>query len=246
MQNDSLEKSKKISEVFVRLFDEFSLFLSEEMKDLSINIDVKGEEKSAKVVAFFKKALENEHFSLFKGELTEVLYAMAALVDELFLNTKWEGKEYWSEHIIEEQFFGSEFAGEMIYRKIDKIISENERKNLGIAEIYLKLLSLGFQGKFRDDPYYEERINAYRKDLFTFLIKYDAGLADVGLKIFQKEYAYTIPTIHRKLLPDASIVNKLALAFILVFFIISSVVWIFETQDLRKSMRNIAEIALIR
>lgn len=244
MQNSSVFKNKKAFEDLMNLFSEFTLILFKDVDEIVSQIEANGEQEYKKMCLFFKDALENEKFSLFKEELAEILYAMSALADELFLNTKWGGKDYWSDHMLEDQFFGSEFAGEMIFRKIDKLLLENDSKNLNLGEVYLKLLALGFLGKYRGDSRAEEFIHKYRKDLFNFLLKHDNSLG-ADQKIFQKEYSYIIPTIHRKLLPDASIINKIAFAFVFFFFVISSVVWIFETKDLRKMMANISEIALM-
>ncbi|MDR2157845.1 MAG: hypothetical protein LBO02_00820, partial [Holosporaceae bacterium] len=57
-------------------------------------------------------------------------------------------------------------------------------------------------------------------------------------------YTYTIPTIHRKLLPDAAVINYVCSFFVFMFLVVSSVVWMFETKDIKRLLEDISKIAL--
>ncbi|MDR0677102.1 MAG: DotU family type IV/VI secretion system protein [Holosporaceae bacterium] len=175
----------------------------------------------------------------------DVAYAMAAIADEIFLNTKCaEGKKYWEENMLEQRYFGSLIAGEEIFNKINTLVVKSEPFSLEKAEIYLKTLALGFKGKYRGSEDENLEIGLYKKKLFDYIEKNDKSIFIMGYRLFQKEYTYTIPTIHRKLLPDASIVNYISAFFVFMFLVISSAVWMFETRDIKQLLNDISFIAL--
>lgn len=193
--------------------------------------------------SLIKFMLENEELSL--GEdLKDVAYVMAALTDEIFLNMDWDGKQYWEENMLEYRYFGTQIAGDEIFKRINRLVLENEAISTEKAEIYLQALSLGFRGKYRGLEGEQGEIDAHRKRLFEFIQKNDKSVFLIGSRLFQKEYTHTIPTIHRKLLPDASIINYISAFFIFMFLVISSVVWLFETRDVRLLLAEISSIAI--
>ncbi|MDR2765909.1 MAG: DotU family type IV/VI secretion system protein [Holosporaceae bacterium] len=194
------------------------------------------------ISSLLKIALENEESLCFGQDFREVVYLMAALADEIFLNMEWSGKEYWEENMLEYRYFGSQMAGDEVFNKINELLV-TDGASTPKAEIYLKALALGFKGKYRDAEDEEAGIDAHRNHLFDFIQKNDKSLFIVGGRFFQKEYGYTIPTIHRKLLPDNSIVNYVCWFFIFMFLTVSSVVWVFETKDLRRLLAEISNIA---
>ena len=66
----------------------------------------------------------------------------------------------------------------------------------------------------------------------------------VSHRMFSKDYIYTLPTINRQFLPDASIVNYVYAFVIFMFLVVSSVVWLVETRDLYEILQEISDIAL--
>jgi type VI secretion system protein ImpK len=170
---------------------------------------------------------------------------MAAIADEIFLNIEWEGKQYWEENMLESKFFGTQIAGDEIFQRINQLFSEYEPLSIEKAEIYIKMLSLGFRGRYAGMEEESLEINMYRRKLFEFITKNDKeSIAMAEFRLFQKEYTYTIPTIHRKLLPDGAIITYISAFFAFMFLVISTVVWIFETKDLRRLLFEISCIAL--
>ena len=169
---------------------------------------------------------------------------MVSLADEIFLNTPWDGKKYWEDNMLEKYFFGTQMAGEKIFSNIDKLIEKNDAEYLLIAEIYMKALSLGFRGKYRDDAEQDKLINVYRKALFNFVEKYDKSIHMVSHRMFSKDYTYILPTINRQFLPDVSIISYVYAFVIFMFLVVSSVVWLIETRDLYEILQEISNIVL--
>jgi type VI secretion system protein ImpK len=123
-------------------------------------------------------------------------------------------------------------------------MTEKKITAVEMAEIYLRALSLGFRGKYRGSEDEQVEIDAHRNRLFEFIEKNDKSIFLVGHRLFQKEYTYTIPTIHRKLLPNTAIINYICASLVFVFLAIGSVVWVFETRDIRQLLTDISHIAL--
>jgi type VI secretion system protein ImpK len=227
------------------IFGTFCIQISDARRSIKRNLadaDYKALHKS--ISSFLKVSLESERSSSFTGSTREIVYVMAAIADEFFLNMEWNGKQYWEENMLEQRHFGSQIAGEKIFNRIDDLLLEHEPLSTEKAEIYLKALALGFKGKYRcaDDEQFS--LDQYRNRLFEFIQKTDKTIFLIGCRLFQKEYTYTIPSIHRKLLPDASIIRYVCAFFVFMFLVISSVVWIFETKDIKRLLFEISAIAL--
>ena len=192
-----------------------------------------------------KALMDSEKASSFHKSTKEIIYAMTAIADEVFLNMDWNGKRYWEENMLETKFFGSQIAGDEIFNRIDKLISEKEPLGTEKAEIYLDMLSLGFKGKFRGIDEETTEINMYRRKLFDFITKRDReAIITAEYRIFQKEYTFTMPTVRRKLLPDGAIVTYLSIFFLFMFLSVSTMVWLIETRDLHRLLNEISDIAL--
>jgi type VI secretion system protein ImpK len=212
------------------------------IKNNSTGYDYKTLHKN--VSAYLKTSLESEKSLSFAGSAREVIYVMAAIADEVFLNTEWSGKQYWEENMLEQRHFGSQIAGEKFFTFVDKLVLEHEPLSTEKAEICLRALSLGFKGKYRGADDEKIGIDCYRNKLFEFIQKNDKAIFLIGHRLFQKEYTRTLPTVSRKLLPDASVINYLCAFFVFMFFVISSVVWILETKDITRLLADISQIAL--
>jgi type VI secretion system protein ImpK len=227
------------------MFGNFCVKVFDAKKDVENNkatVDYKALHKSMSLI--LKASLQEERSLSAEVDAREIVYIMAAVADEVFLNIEWPGKEYWEENILEQQHFGTQIAGEKIFNQIDDLAMKKEPLSARKAEVYLKALALGFKGKYRGCEDERLEIDLYREKLFDFIQRNDKSIFFIGNRLFQKEYTYTIPTIHRKLLPDAAIINYVCAFFVFMFTVISSVVWLFETKDMRLLLTDMSKIAL--
>jgi len=191
-----------------------------------------------------KDTLDIPKGSSFDKHIRTVVYVMASIADEIFLNISWPGKTYWEEHMLEKRFFGSQVAGEKIFDDIDTLLANHQLYNSDLTEIYVKSLALGFKGKYRGIAESEKEIDEYRKQLFIVISKHDHSVDLSNDRIFQHEYDKTLPTIHRQFLPDTSIVNYVCVFFIFMFIVISSLAWMLETRPLNNVLREISVMIL--
>lgn len=219
--------------------------IESEMSILNFNPNTEYRLVHKNICLCIKNALEKEKLSSFHRNTEEIIYAMVSLADEIFLNMNWKGKTFWESNMLETKFFESQIAGEEIYRKIDELLAERSPMSLTKAEIYLKTLAFGFKGKFRNQKNEVKDIDAYRNRLFHFISSENGEYLNLTKhRIFQKEYSYTIPTISRKLLPDASVITYYSAFFLFIFLVITTFVWIIETRDTNRMIYEITSIIL--
>ena len=74
--------------------------------------------------------MEQDQTAIINRSLKEIIYLMIAMADEIFLNTEWEGKRYWEENMLEKSFWGTQVAGELIYKKTDDLLLHGETFSL--------------------------------------------------------------------------------------------------------------------
>ncbi|MCR5225382.1 MAG: DotU family type IV/VI secretion system protein [Alphaproteobacteria bacterium] len=243
MQTANSQNTTELAYTLRETFGNFCVIIfnaRESIKKEKENVDYKAVHRSMN--SFIKVALESEKHLL--PHYSEVVYVMAALADDIFLNMEWEGKQFWEDNILEQKFFSSQIAGDEIFNRINKLLEEKDDFASVEAEIYLKMLALGFEGKYRGAEDESTQINIFRDKLLDFMEKLDNSLLMVGYRLFQKEYTHTIPTIHRKMLPEASIINYMCAFFVFMFLSISSIVWMYETKDISRLLSEISYIAL--
>ncbi|MDR3180182.1 MAG: DotU family type IV/VI secretion system protein [Holosporaceae bacterium] len=231
---------------FVQIFDAFCLQIFENKNLMEVQKDEFDFKHAHKLMSDFLKTHLTYDKNLYSHkEIKEALYMAAVLADEIFLNMDWSGKKFWENNMLEQQFFGTQVAGEVVFEKIDDFLLERRPLFLEKSEIYIKSLLLGFKGKFRGIENEPEHIGIYLRKLLGALAQYDISVMNLDGHLFQKEYSYTIPSIHRKLLPDAAIITYISSFFVFMFLVISTAVWILETRDIDGIIQEISRIALL-
>ena len=161
----------------------------------------------------------------------ELQYIIVAFIDEFFLHLlEWEGRELWRQHLMEEHLFGSHSAGQSFFEKADELIAERDPVKVELARIYLLLLALGFEGRYRGRADRGE-LTRYRRALYYLITRREPAevddylLHDAGMRIFPSAYEATLgngleqPT--RQWLPSVSR-WYLAFALLLMAGLISS------------------------
>jgi type VI secretion system protein ImpK len=119
-------------------------------------------------------------------------YAMAALADEVFLNLDWPGREAWKSNLLEARLFDSHRAGEELFKRIDELLRERDNVYTELGRVYLMVLALDFQGKFRGKPEAELELESYRRRLFRFIFGRDPEAVRGDKRLIQEAYDSTL------------------------------------------------------
>jgi len=128
-------------------------------------------------------------------------FAMAALADEVFLNLEWAGRDAWREHLLEAKFFNTHRAGEEMFERIEDLLRDKDSLYAELGRIYLMVLALGFQGRYRGRPEADEVLQNYRKRLFRFVFNRDPVAVLGHERVAPQAYASTLDAARSTELP---------------------------------------------
>jgi len=110
---------------------------------------------------FEKRSFESQ---LDTGSVSDVKYALAALVDEKVMSSAWPHKLSWMGKPLQLEYFGDNLAGEGFFQKLTKLRQSGNR-NIDALEVYYLCLQLGFEGMYRMRGL--EQLQALQVDLRT-------------------------------------------------------------------------------
>lgn len=83
-----------------------------------------------------------------EGEVALGKYALAALIDETILTSRWQIREGWSGNPLQLEYFNDFAAGEEFYSKLEHLRHSSDRAKVDVLEVYYLCLALGFRGKY--------------------------------------------------------------------------------------------------
>lgn len=174
----------------------------------------------------------------------DALYAMVAYADEVFLNISWAGQKQWENNLLESRFFQTQIAGELLFRKIEDLISTNDPMRADLAIIYLLILGLGFKGKFRDEDENYEQLYLYRQQLYRMINRHPSTLYDPGRHhLMQDCYEHVLDSTLSKGLPEIRMWFLIFMGIIGVYLFASTVLWYKLVKDMDESIGHILQQA---
>lgn len=173
----------------------------------------------------------------------EAEYAMVALIDEVFLYLDWQGRAEWEKKILEARIFNTHNAGESIFVRIDQLLEKNDPIKIELAAIYLEMLALGFEGRYRNSKD-NESIPSYIKRLYYNIFEKKPNLLAENKKLFNNPYASTLRHSSVAKLPDPKRVYQVMGGVIVLLIIISYFVWVGETYEIESRIRTIIKTLL--
>lgn len=74
-------------------------------------------------------------------------YALASWIDEVLLESPWEGREWWNNNVLEVELFNTRLCNEQFYVKAQEASTLTRRDAL---EVFYVCVVLGFRGLYRD------------------------------------------------------------------------------------------------
>lgn len=218
-----------------------SLYLSNNNK---VNNDKYDKELEGLIVTIQKKLINTietvnntliEQSRLSSNDIRDVKYIITVLADETFINLNWEGTEIWKLYLLEKSLFKTEIAGDKFFDMAD--ITLNNLNNEEMAFMYLIALSLGFKGKYRDVEHSEEYLNWYKSKLYSIIHFNKEKLFYPGRQhLINSCYEYTCTEGTNKLLPDTNYWIITIIGIIILYLIVSYVIWFNITGDINTTI----------
>jgi type VI secretion system protein ImpK len=193
--------------------------------------------QQALLSAIERQALEAERSGgAFAYEVyREAQYVFAALADEVFLNLDWAGSKTWP--LLESQLFQSHQAGELFFEKLDLLLTKRDRAYQDLAAVFFMALALGFKGKYRGAD--ESRLDRYRQELFLMIFQQRPHLLEEDVSLFPQSYLHTLREGSRKRLPDPRNWVALIPAVLLLWLLLSTLLWNHATKNIDLTLRRI-------
>lgn len=162
-------------------------------------------------------------------------FLKAALADEVLLHSDWAGRAQWPHVLLETTLFRSSQAGEQIFADIDRLLREREPGQRPVARLYLYLLSLGFQGRYRDGDALAEIAN-YRRELFQFAWQRAADMGGRDAVLCEQPYASTLSFGVQRRLPTLSRRGVALILTLLILLGLSEMLWLWQSWPVRKAL----------
>ncbi len=81
------------------------------------------------------------------GEWELAKYALVSWIDEVLLETPWEGREWWNNNVLEVELFNTRLCNEQFYVRAQEASTMPRRDAL---EVFYVCVVLGFRGLYRD------------------------------------------------------------------------------------------------
>lgn len=172
----------------------------------------------------------------------DALYAMVAFADEVFLNIPWIGQKQWENNLLESRFFQTQIAGELLFQKIESLISANDPMRADLAVIYLLILGLGFKGKFRDEDANLEQLALYRQQLYLMVNRHPPSLYEPGRDhLLQDCYEHVLDSTISKGLPEIRMWLLTFVGILGVYLFASTILWYKLVKDMDASLSSILQ-----
>lgn len=163
-------------------------------------------------------------------------FLKAALADEVLLSTDWAGRSYWRHVLVEARLFKSSHAGERVFQDLDQLLREREPARRNLGRLYLYLLSLGFQGRYRGQP--QDKIAEYRRELFQFVYQRAPDLQGRDRTLSGQAYESTLSHLKAGRLPRLNRTGLLALLGILILLGLSELLWLWVSWPVRNALEG--------
>ncbi|MDQ2822319.1 MAG: DotU family type IV/VI secretion system protein [Pseudomonadota bacterium] len=162
-------------------------------------------------------------------------FMKAALADELMLNLDWAGRPHWRHVLVEATLMHSARAGEQVFADIDQLLHERDPARRSLARLYMHLLALGFQGRYRGGADLAP-IADYRRKLFQFAWQ-RAPDAGGGNAVFSSQpYEHTLAGDSGQRLNKPSRTMAVLAMVVVLLLGVSEGLWLWQSAPLQQEI----------
>lgn len=127
---------------FAVAVDPIFLHVLELLERCSAGENPQPHEERPKIVALIDQA---EALLGASEEWATAKYGIASWIDEVLVDAPWSGAEWWSNHVLEVQYFGTRLCSEQFFLKAREASESLDRDAL---EVYYNCVLLGFRGMY--------------------------------------------------------------------------------------------------
>jgi type VI secretion system protein ImpK len=172
-----------------------------------------------------------------ESDIDTVAQTLARHLENLLeLQSLESGRERWTAHLLESSLFRTNIAGDLVFSRIEELLSGREPSKRDIARLYLFALALGFQGKYRGAGE-EARLLGYREELFQFVYQRPADFSGRDRVVSERAYASTLSHIAPRKLPTLSRWTVLFLLGVATLLAVSELLWLWQSWPVRQVLQ---------
>lgn len=164
-------------------------------------------------------------------------FLKAALADEMMLRSDWAGRAHWRHVLVEATLFRTAHAGQQVFADIDQLLTERDPAQRPLARLYLYLLALGFQGRYRGGDQLDA-LRQYRQALFQFAWQRAPGMRGADAVLSEQPYASTLSFDRRARLARPSRGAVAWAALMLAMLLLSEGLWLWQSAPVRAALGN--------
>ncbi len=173
--------------------------------------------------------------------LLEAQYVMAVFADDVFINLDWEGKRSWTSNLLESRLFHTHIAGESFFERLDRLLRDRDPAERSLAVVYLNALALGFRGKYRGMNDHG-RLSRYRHELFAFIFRQPADLADDSKIAFPDSYVQNVRKEKSRKLTNPRVWVAVLGLVLFAYLAVSHGLWMKLTSRIDQANKQIVEL----
>lgn len=162
-------------------------------------------------------------------------FLKAALADEMMLRSDWAGRAHWRHVLVEATLFRTAHAGQQVFADIDQLLTQRDPACRPLARLYLYLLALGFQGRYRGGDQLDALAD-YRRALFQFAWQRAPGMRGADAVLSEQPYASTLSFDNRARLSRPSRGAATWVAVMLAMLALSQGLWLWQSAPVRAAL----------
>lgn len=172
-------------------------------------------------------------------------YVMAALADEVFTYSEWEGQSVWPKYRLEQRIYRTHAAEVDVFARIDTLLKDAPETAVArdLARVYLLVLAAGFLGKWR--PFGLTRAVAeYRRRLYEYIHEGDALMLYASdRRVFPDAVSRTLEGHAVARFSAAQRWAAILAVLATTYFVVAHVAWSNSSSDLRDVTARIKSLA---
>lgn len=140
---------------FAKAIDPIFLYVLDLLERINRSEEVSTESSRAEIIALLDRA----EATVGRGQDWDLAkYAIVSWIDELLVETPWDGRDWWSNNVLEVDTFNTRLCYEQFFVKGQEASALERRDAL---EVFYVCVVLGFRGLYRDTKSSEPLLRAH-------------------------------------------------------------------------------------